>query len=419
MRRIFILGIFLIFLLNFVGAIDIGLREEYSKRESAIGEISGVVLGDINSANVFLKKANLEIPFEYGVVKIEGKYYIWIITPAESGNYSLIIEDVLIFADGEQKIVDLKKDFHVGENLSDYNIKPGAINTNKDFEIDSFLFEENEIEIETNIPYSMSLKLRPGQNKIKFYVSEIEGIKSENMQFGKYQIPAYIIGTKKTTNTSVENNQTNSSSPGQETNQSSGSNDTVSIWKELILAPELIRSKNIRGEPSRFYFTINNPSNISRLVSIGYDPEKIILRANRTFYLGDNESKKIEFYPRNYSEELNEKITLNGEWGKRELSVEISFTENESEVLTEVLKNSSKESLYYCSELGGSECSAEQTCSSEETMSLDGSCCLDECVALEEQGSWTGYIIAGVLIVILIIVFLKYRKTGKTIPGKI
>ena len=110
---------------------------------------------------------------------------------------------------------------------------------------------------------------------------------------------------------------------------------------------------------------------------------------------------------------VNELIYVkSGDW-KIDLPVNISLTENEHEVTTTYLEEGFTESsLYYCSELNGIQCSAGEICSGEISISLEGACCIGGCKKESSDFgfSWIGYLIGGIVIIILLIVWVKYKK---------
>jgi len=69
-----------------------------------------------------------------------------------------------------------------------------------------------------------------------------------------------------------------------------------------------------------------------------------------------------------------------------------------------------------CSELAGSFCSNEEVCSGQNIVSLDGSCCVSGvCEEPSEGGgfkAWIGWAIAFVIVIVLVVVYKKYKKAG-------
>jgi len=93
-----------------------------------------------------------------------------------------------------------------------------------------------------------------------------------------------------------------------------------------------------------------------------------------------------------------------------DLVVDISFTQEQGEVSTQFLDPENGTGLgYFCSEVPGTICAADQECTGQAIQVLDGSCCLGRCVTEEEGGG--GFFIGVVLILVLVIVvFVIWRK---------
>ena len=112
-------------------------------------------------------------------------------------------------------------------------------------------------------------------------------------------------------------------------------------------------------------------------------------------------------------------LAYGGDWSDH-LLLEIGFTLNEEDVGTNYLKDNSKESsLYYCSELSGEECEEGEICSGDTIYTIDVTACCpagSECASGSGGGnfSYIGYLIAGIVALILLIIFFKYRSTGKS-----
>ena len=86
--------------------------------------------------------------------------------------------------------------------------------------------------------------------------------------------------------------------------------------------------------------------------------------------------------------------------------------ENISEAESEAIREKRLE--YHCYEFPGKLCGASEVCSGKSITSLDGACCVNgDCVAAGEQkGStaWIGYLIAALVIIIVAVVWIRYKK---------
>ncbi len=190
----FALGfLFFIILINSAFAISTTIKESYLQGETVVSEIAGNILEPIIIDNVkFLKKWHIEAPFESDVKQIGEKYYIWFITPKNETNYTLLIKNIATTISGVNKKIDYEKNFSVLNTISDYSISPGFISTDKNFSIKAILNEDYEKPININLIEKSNFTLKPGENTIKFLVSEINESKSLDLIIGKYTLPAYL-----------------------------------------------------------------------------------------------------------------------------------------------------------------------------------------------------------------------------------
>ena len=84
---------------------------------------------------------------------------------------------------------------------------------------------------------------------------------------------------------------------------------------------------------------------------------------------------------------------------------------NESEILR---RSNLSKSNYKCEELGGKICSEKEACSEQYKESADGKCCLEKCIKIKENSkAWIGYLIAGIVLLSLIYLYMKYKGTEK------
>ena len=108
---------------------------------------------------------------------------------------------------------------------------------------------------------------------------------------------------------------------------------------------------------------------------------------------------------------IEESLNINSGAYYIQLPVLIKFTENQTENSTPYLDN--YESVKYCSELNGKICTAGEVCGGDTKTSLDGACCLASCQKEDTGGSnsWIGWLIAGVVLIVLLYVYSRYKKT--------
>jgi hypothetical protein len=150
-----------------------------------------------------------------------------------------------------------------------------------------------------------------------------------------------------------------------------------------------------------------------------YDKEKLEINPDENISLEPNGSAVFELRWKDVNKRgVKSAILAYGEDWSDHLILNIGFSLNEEDIGTTFLKDNSEEnSYYYCSELSGEKCGDGEICTGETVYTLDVSGCCpsgSECVNDSGGGfSYIGYLLAGIVILILIIVFMKYRGAGK------
>ncbi|MBI2631997.1 hypothetical protein HYW75_03265 [Candidatus Pacearchaeota archaeon] len=381
-------------------AITTDLHPSYESRETAIVKLSGNILEPIDSKQIAFLRGHVEVPFIYDFKNLNGSYYLWAIMPQTKGNYTLRIKDIATTVSGENKKINFEQNFSVDGNMTNYNIEPGFVVVNGDFNMDVNLFEDFDRIISLDYPIRKDITIKPGKNIVNFPFDDSGGTELIIIHLGKYSIPVYIM-----------------------------SNNPPRVIKgPIVLIPIRIENVHLISEKNIFYsFEISN--------SLERELTDIQISYNKDVFSIVPQTKSINLAPReraqfnitlkkNLREGIYEQILIQSEKDNISLSlpVYINFTENISELivlrnLTErnlsIKDNGSKVSIterFYCSELGGKLCLSDEKCDGKETESLDGKCCIGSC-AIEAGGSkWVGYLIAAIALLILIYIYYKYRK---------
>jgi hypothetical protein len=391
MKKVMMIVMCALIIAPFVSAISTNLKKEYSSGETIIAEISGNILEPLNAENVQLKRINVGVPMEYDLKRIGDKYYIWMIAPASPDNYTLIIKNIATTILGRAEKIDFMQNFTVLKNLSDYSISPGFIFTQKDFSVKVQLNEDNNKIISVDFPDKRDVVLKPGENKIDFSINSFGNAGFLKLNLGKYSLPAYIINKNY---------------------------KRSFIQKGFAFSPEIIDSEIILTENGRIYSVglRNLEENGTEIIRLNYDrnkfelsPDKnITLEANKTVYINLT-IKKFgvgELYDEVYAVSSNFSALLVVKARVAENKT-LPINVNDSKNKTDVKKG------YRCSEIkNGRFCSSDQTCSGQNVESIDGTCCVGVCnVAVSGGNSWIGYLIAGIIIIVVLIVYVKYKKT--------
>lgn len=382
-RGIYLLVFILTISLIGVSAVSSNIRGSYKPAETVVVELSGSILEPIAFENVMIKRNNIEIATDYDVKKLGEKYYIWFTAPKEANNYTLLIKNLKTLVNGIPQTIDFSQNFTVSGNLIDYSIIPGFIMAMNNFQMNAKVYGDNDIPIDIDFPYQRQVLLKPGDNIIKFDISSVSGNKFLTLHLGFYSLPVYIVKNETLEGTNVE-----------------FSPKSIS---RLILNSEKLPVYNI--------FTISNLGKSDlKGVYFEYNNESLSLNSSK-FNLNVNESKEINFSIIK-GIDFKSKILLRYGNYSLELPVSVIFEKINRTGITN--ESNGTTNLYRCSELRGKICSAAEVCSAAQEISLDGQCCTGECIVETQSSSgysWLGYLIGVIVIVGLIYVYMKYKKT--------
>lgn len=499
-------------------ALSSTIGNSYAPRQTIIAELSQDIIGTISPNQInLLRNGYIDVGFEYGIKNMQGKHYLWLIAPQNSGNYTLKIEDVVVNINGVPEVVDYTKNFIVNGTTIDYAIKPGVISASEDFEITVNLYEDFSKTVSMDFPEQKDVLLIPGENKIDFSVAGLFGTQIVTIHVGSYAFPAQIIrpesvcGDDFITGAEVcdgdglggaECVDVNQSYIGgnlscsanclsydeneclQENNNSNDSGEVCgpsrldlclaepdcedvdghwyngrcnlgeegevcdSAHKELCLNPgdcveaggywyeEVCNYQKPEGElTKRFEF---NPTemNITVLVteelpsytfrirntgevpienlSLDYNRAKFIITPEEDISIGVNESAVLSLsFSGQVRGETRGAIVASSDEIKEYLLVTVRGTENPDDVKTDYGGGGLS-----CSQLDGAKCDSDEVCSSSVVnTAYTNACCTGLCQSSKTSGgsyTWIGYLIAGIIVVGGLIVYLKYRKTGKS-----
>jgi hypothetical protein len=188
---------------------------------------------------------------------------------------------------------------------------------------------------------------------------------------------------------------------------------------DFVFNPSIIRSTiMIEGDFPIYHFSIaNNGVSPLRDLSIDYNPSKFVIVPFDNISIESGESANFNLTLRDSWRGASVKGVVIAYTGNdyEYLLLEINFTSDAGQVLTEYAKNSTASGpSYYCSELSGVSCGSGETCSGESINTIDVSkCCVGSCQSGSGSGkSWIGYLIAGILILVVAFIYLKFKKGG-------
>ncbi|MDO8508446.1 MAG: hypothetical protein Q7S27_02055 [Nanoarchaeota archaeon] len=380
----------IIFFISSVTAISSDLKSNYERGETIIAKISGEILETLNNDQVEFKRWHISVPIIYDLKKIGQDYYFWASAPTSENNYSLTIKGITTRVDGKIEEIDFMHNFSISGNLTDYSVEPGIISTGKDFEINVQLNEDFSKEINIDFPEQRTFTLKPGKNIVKFSLSSINKSEFRKINVGKYSIPVNLIFSEKNSSTLNQSERINIRfEPSSIVSTVLFGDKVIYPFKIVNFGDESIDNLIIEYNNSLFILSGNNFS----------IEKQETLELNLTLSNGIAESLKIKG--------IDEKIKIVYQGNEVEMPIVIRFTENKNETNTPYLTG---EKSYYCSELNGLVCSAGEQCEGEIKTSIDGTCCVGKCIIPKEGKSWISYLIAIGILLILIYLFIRYRK---------
>lgn len=411
--------LFFVVMVGAASALSSNMHEVYEPRETIIFEILGSVTQAIDTEQIKIKRGNVEIATDLGIKKLDGRYFIWMVAPAESGEVYLVkIEGVHTYFEGQERIIDFVQNFSVEGNLTDYYINPGVIFSSGNFEINVVSNEDIAQRFSVDFPETREIEIKPGINKLKFSTGSVEnGLRF--LTIGKYSVPAYLIGD----GTSDENEIVIIEVPVNE--------EVEPLEVGAVVEPEnaegvakfsfgsnLIRSVFAEGGalPILNFEVINDGEKYLETIQWSFNEEYFELVGNSS-KIEIGETRDFELRVKNFDvAEIREPIAAYSEGYNSYFLVIVEKTIVPGNSSVEYYSEEEGQEFYYCSELGGSICNEEQSCSGAEISGLDGACCIGSCESDASGGgaSWFGYFLGVILIGILVFVFFKYRSSKVT-----
>lgn len=386
MKDAVVLILAVVLMLGCASGLSTTLNENYKSKETMIVEIQGNILELIENSQIEFKRENVRLPFDGEVKKLGEKYYVWAIAPEKPGDYTFYIHNVATTVNGVNSEIEFEQNFSVGNGSISYNARPGALMTRNDFSISVFLFEDVPKTISLNFLGEGSRELKPGENKISFLTSDIEKTQLLNAKIGDYNIPVYVIKPFK---------------------------ENEKYKTDIMTSIVPVEINRVIGAGSRnLYYPIKIKNNGNKTISsifVSFNNPLFVVEPVELNNLSYGEEKEINFSvagPLNRSVEDALYIQIENEIVVLPVSLNIGSV-NVS--LNETIKKG-----YHCTELGGKICPIDESCDKEVKLSIDGNCCLGNCKKAAASGSssskWIGWLLAGIVVVIGLIVLVKYRK---------
>lgn len=422
MKKSLILLIFLI--LPLVTAVTIDMKSDFNKGETITAKFSGNFIDKVSKENVFFYRGHVRVPMDFDIMNVGDDYYIYAINDKDSGNYSLFLENLDYYKEGQITDKPFSKNFTIEQTYADFSINPGFIIATNDFEIKLQNFQDNELIVNIN--------------------DEIIS-KDESNETGFFESLFGNLFLSLTGSVTFDTDETDSITllP----------NNLETLDFKIGNVPQPILKKITFQSENNFYeFLLYVPSSVKSEYSVSLDFEiselKISLDENQTKEeivklknVGDELLKNITFEISNnlepyvkvskneiYNLEVNQSAEIYLLFNSSNLNQTIqgeltARIPNETEDLVIIFKpkfeisnqtEKSSSTSKNCNELNGTLFKEPKICEGEERFAKDGNCCIGE--IKEPEKSNTGLII-GWLIILVIIVFLiwffkfKYKKS--------
>jgi len=433
MKKIAVLFLMLIVSFQFIDCVVFNLNnDELKKDQILIGKIQGVFTNGLSINNIVFYRGNMKIPFNFDLKNIQDDYYLYANSEGKSsGNYTIKIQGASYLQNGKLTTDDILKNFSISNEIVDFSVIPGLVDSNKDFFITLKNKAENDLKVSMEITSEQKdtrevllyengntltkedITLKIGETRIlKFVLGEGGKSGFYNLTFisgsTRYDIPVYIMSAPN----SYESNRISwqyysLSFPNLKIKQ--GNTEVIGL---VNLNQEEIKGISFSvSESLKDYVKILNES-----VNLKKGLNDIYLNVS---------SNQIGEVQGLISAIINQELTS--------LSLRLSFIgENEKPKNTSSNQSTTNtnsnlgEVKLSCSSLGGEMCDVGQICGNggkAETSKDDNElefCCVDgECITsstnIKNTNSKLGIILIAILILVLIIIFLKFKSAKRPI----
>ncbi len=367
----------------FASSLSLDLNITLKQQETFVIKLPIQIQNSISQEQVILKRINVEVPFEHGIKRFNGDYYVYGLAPSNEANYTLIIKDAQVVQQGTQEISDIEIPIFTTSENADYNVRPALFEGSTQASIIINSFANANTEIQTSIPNHQNIILSPGENSISFQFSNFpQGL--NKLKVGTYDIFVY-----------------------------SNSESSTDRYERIKFLPRKIYGTYLISDRTPIKFRITNFGESLTDVSFNYNDELFTIKPAK-IGIEENGSLEIEIEPKSRDKAIIDTISFELGNETYELPIEILFTENQSQVSSPDLISNTKG--YYCAELSGISCSADKVCSTDTIESLDESkCCISVCEPKTESSySWLGYVIGTIVLLGLLWIIFRYYKTNKS-----
>lgn len=196
MKNISVLLILLL-ILPLVSAVDINLKQEFKPGETMLANIEANILTPIKVQDIYFYSGRVQIPILFDVARIGDISYIYAQLPLTERNYTIVIKNLHFYENGIEQVKDIKKDFQVAGNVTDFSVSPGFIIATGDFSI-SIESKNKKIELQTTfLEEEKTVEVPAGQKKKILFSHDLKNFTVTQLELSAlntvYSIPVAII----------------------------------------------------------------------------------------------------------------------------------------------------------------------------------------------------------------------------------
>ena len=152
MKKIVLFFIVILLLTALVSAINFEMKDTFDREEVLTARLSGDFVDPPLKQNIFFYRGHVRIAIDPSIARIGNDYYLFApLSGKTQGNYSIVIKEIS-YTKGSQTIEeDLIKNFTITENLTNFLIDKGFVDTKDDFYIELENLLDEDLEITMNI----------------------------------------------------------------------------------------------------------------------------------------------------------------------------------------------------------------------------------------------------------------------------
>jgi len=378
-----------------VSALSTTLGQRYMSEETMIGRIEGVLVTPIKPEQIELLRGHVIVPFEHDVEQLDSTTYLWGRAPRSEGNYTLRIKNIQTIQEGIVQVINYTYDFYVDGIIVPYAVRPGFIGAQDDFSVLVESYKDTEQIISVSHPSPQNIVLTAGQTKYTFSVNPLPVNTIVPIEIGRYKIPVFVRGNVSGTS-EIERH---------------------SVW---IVDPPKVSAKVSVGNPLPSFVISAKYRGENNLKNIDVNYNKSIIGVTPDSFKSIKTNESISFNV-SIKQQVNATRTEKISFGLGNETYILSFL-IEAVPLPEInISNVSRNaSLPYCSQLSGIVCRENDKCSVDTVASKEGVCCLGTCEQTKEKSkAWIGYLLVGIIILICVIAWIKYKKVKTKDPLQI